>query len=323
LAKRKYAEIVTDDTRFRNFKGEMSFDDLAHRFLEEIKHQKSIQTSAGRMKRLQNFFRGRRIGTVTREDAVALREKLKAEVTSRGTERASATVNRHLQLLRAMFNLAVRHGWLTVNPLAQARLLLRENLSTPRILSDDELERIFNACTGDLAYMKSLLEFLLLSGCRPREVLLLEWRDIDWQMSRVHLRNTKVGHDRIIAMGMRLRQVLTSIPRLSDTWVFVNPQTLKPYGHTSKRFNIFRPTFPEKMWRRVLQQAGITDPDVTVYCFRRTAATLLAKQLGLHEAARVLGHVNLSTTTRYAAVTSDVYDKAAELLEEKVRQAAS
>jgi integrase len=320
MAKTIYARIVGEEGKYRHLQGTMPFSTLLERYLEENRSKPSYDKMEQRAKRLVEFFAETSIAKIRRQDAIKFREQLRKETTRRGQQRSNADTNRYLQLLRGALNFAVLNEWLAVNPLARANLLLTENKGVPRFFTDEEIERILTACYGELEYYRPMIEFCLLTGCRTREMLLLTWDAVDFEGSRIHFHNTKTKHDRFVIMSMELRRLLSNLPRLSE-YVFPNPKTGQPYGHFSERYGKLFPQFPRKAWEMIRKRAGLTDTLATPYTFRRTAATVLAKSLGLHEAAEILGHADIKTTMIYAKVVSETYNQAAEILETKLRKA--
>lgn len=319
MARAEYARVVHVDARYRHLQGEMPFGDLIQRYLAEHKHKPSFLWIDTRCRRLLAFFGNRSIGTIRREDTIRLRDQLKGEITRRGTGRSNADVNRHLEVLRSALNYAVNNEWLAINPIRRG-VMMREREHTIRFFSEEEIERILDTCVGPLAHIRPMLEFCLLTGSRTAEMLMLKWEDVDFDGSRIHFRNTKTAQDRFVKMGIALRRLFYDLPRFEGCdYVFPNPLTKRPYGHYSKKYGRFIPGFPRKVWQKIRKQAMLTDAGAVPYTLRRTAATILAKNLGLHEAQEILGHANISTTRKYAAVTSDTYDRAAEVLEGSIK----
>jgi integrase len=217
----------------------------------------------------------------------------------------------------------VQNEWLAVSPFKHG-ITLREQEHPIRYFTDQEMHRILDACVGPIAHVRPMIEFCLLTDCRTAEMLCLRWEDVDFEGSRIHFRNTKTAVDRFVKMGLELRRLLYNLPRFEGCeWVFPSPRILRPYGHTSKKYQRFLPQFPRKVWNTIRKRAMLTDKAAVPYGFRRTSATILAKNLGLHEAQEILGHSDIATTRRYAAVVADTYDRAAEVLEERVSRAVN
>lgn len=111
------------------------FEDAAKLFLEDhCKQKKSHRDDCYRMKRLVSVFGGKALSEITPQDMQRLRGKLSQEVSV-------GTINRHLALLKTMFNKMVEWGKADNNPASNVRLL-HENNHRIRYLTDDEELRL-------------------------------------------------------------------------------------------------------------------------------------------------------------------------------------
>lgn len=250
-------------------------------------------------------FRAERLKTPTRGDIARHREKLehdpKAELCS---TRSIASVNRELALLRRMFNVAVREGWLTRNPFTAGETLisLADERKRERILTREEEARLLAACTGRRAHLKALVVAALDTGCRQGELLKLRWRDVDLDARSLVLQafNTKTLRERGVAMTTRLYLELESLWEKSskdlDALVFGIADNVK-HSFTAAR-----------------AKAGL--PDVRFHDLRHTAATrLVGLHMPLAEVGRVLGHTQPSTTYRYVNANAETARRAAAALD--------
>ncbi len=123
-------------------------------------------------------------------------------------------------------------------------------------------------------------------------------------------------YGRIVHVNSKYRHWQGDIP-----FIFPNPKTGKPFGHASREYERFFPQSPRKAWEIIAKRANLTDRLATPYTFRRTAGTILAKDLGLQGAAEILDHSELSTTRCYVGVVSETHDRAAQVLETSIRRA--
>lgn len=80
-----------------------------------------------------------------------------------------------------------------------------------------------------------------------------------------------------------------------------------------------RPLAPNNVrrtFRQILKSVGLDGIDITPHAFRRTAATLLARDIDLNVAAEVLGHASTRTTkAHYAEPAPHANEAAAQALE--------
>lgn len=76
---------------------------------------------------------------------------------------------------------------------------------------------------GAANHLKPLLAFLFCTGARVGEAVALEWPDVDLRHSRVTLRETKNGDDRIVEMPARAVAALANLPGERTGRVFLAP----------------------------------------------------------------------------------------------------
>ena len=82
-------------------------------------------------------------------------------------------INRDIEVLRKMFNIAIDNGWLTKNPCKSVKKLRQEN-KLERYLTPEEEFRLLNNCTGRLSHLKAIIQFALNTGMRKEEILSLK-----------------------------------------------------------------------------------------------------------------------------------------------------
>jgi len=71
-----------------------------------------------------------------------------------------------------------------------------------------------------------------------------------------------------------------------------------------------------RVFREILRNAGLEGMEISPHAFRRTAATLLANELGMQAAADMLGHTSTSTTkAHYAEPDRTVKSEPADVLQ--------
>lgn len=207
-------------------------------------------------------------------------------------------------MLRHLFNIAVREGWLLRNPFAAGKPLINvaDETKRERVLSAEEEVRLLAACIGARAHLKPILICALDTGMRQGEIFKLKWADVDLVTRRltVQAMNSKTLRARQIALTERLTRALQALHALAPP----DPEALA--------FGI--ETNVTKSFRAVRKETGLTD--VRFHDLRHTAATRLAQRgLALTEIARILGHANITTTFRYTNNDDTTLDRAAALLD--------
>jgi len=157
---------------------------------------------------LTEHFGKRRVQLITHSDIAAYRARRLNTQTKRGAKRCAASVNRELELLRAILNYAWRSGWLLRNPFSFGDPLISkaQEIHRERILTPEEEERLLAACTGRRAHLRPLLIAALDTAMRKGELLKLVWSDVDLTEGLIRLRatTTKTMKARTVGITARL-----------------------------------------------------------------------------------------------------------------------
>jgi integrase len=246
-----------------------------------------------------------------REITVPVVERLLASVRSNhGPGAAKSTRN----VLSGILGMAVRHGRLPANPVAEASAQRTpRSRPGPRALTPEESEQIRTLLAADMTSVShglpDLVEFLLGTGLRIGEACAIQPRDVDLQAGtltvtgtviRARLRGLSIqqfpkteASRRVLALPSQtvvlLKRRLATVPADADPPViFPSPLgRLRDPNNTSGDL------------RQALDRAGY--PWVTAHTFRRTVATRLDEAgLSARQIADHLGHSRPS-------LTQDVY----------------
>ena len=136
---------------------------------------------------------------------------------------------------------------------------------------------------------------LLRSGCRPNEICRAAFEHIETTDSgsrlivlKEHKTAKKTGKPRVIPIGRRLGRLI----ELSTHGRTTGPLFLTPHRRQWTPSNLSR-TFKEA------RRAAGLDSDLVLYCARHHKGTVVCEKHGIHAAAQVLGHTQLTTTQRY------------------------
>ena len=114
-------------------------------------------------------------------------------------------------VLKNAFRQAVRLGYILSSPMDKLERV-EHTRERGRALTVDEQARFLQALDGDRR--KPLYLFYLLSGCRCSEGLAIEWRDIDENSGRIHIRGTKTASaERYVPLFPQIRALLANLPR--------------------------------------------------------------------------------------------------------------
>ena len=241
------------------------------------------------------------------------RQLLAGTPTHKGTKPSASTVNRYTATLASTLSYAVKQlRWLSENP-CKNLLKLKEDPGRDRILADDEIARLLDACRRSKSpYLYPIVLVALTTGARRGEILGLEWRNVDFDNRLAHLKQTKNGRPRSVALADAVVAVLKALYALR------NPQ--KPLVFASK--TPFGQVDIKKAWAEALKRAGIHDyhfHDLR-HQFCTFAAGMGASNL---ELATATGHSTLAMLQRYTHMDAEVTKKYSKHISERILQGDS
>lgn len=219
-------------------------------------------------------------------------------------QRSIRSVNIEMSLLRRMFSVAQREGWIIKTPFRSGDSLISaaDEVQRQRILTRDEEERLLAACEGPRRHLRSILICALDTGMRKGELFKLRWAEVDLigRIIRIQAFNTKTMREREVSMSSRVAR------ELGELWATNQP---KPddlvFGieHTIKR-----------SFKTACQLAKITG--FRFHDTRHTHATrMIEGGMALASVARRLGHEQITTTYRYVNPTPDAGERAVDILD--------
>ncbi len=184
------------------------FEDATKDYLTWSKaHKKSWKTDEHWLTRLKASFSGKMLEEITPEAV----ERFKLELAE---TRKKATVNRHLALLRHLFNRLIRQrAYGGRNPVPAVGLFREENART-RWLTPDEEEKLFGVIPEPY---KSFCRVALYTGCRRSELLAARWDFLDSERGLLTLPTSKSGKPRHIELSSLVLETLARVPRRLDT----------------------------------------------------------------------------------------------------------
>jgi len=274
-------------------KGELLFEKLAEIYLDYSKTTKlSYKSDVSTLKKLQAFFNGKRLNEISPiliESYRSMRKKQKKGSGEKAKTLKNSTINREVEVLRKMLNIAIDNNWLDNNPCSSKRIRpLREDRNRERFLNPEEEATLIEKCVGEFSYMRPIIITALNTAMRKGEILNLTWKNVNLDRNFITVTKTKSGQDRYIPISPILRKELLQLNKnvISD-YVFTNPETKNPY-HDLKR------SFPS-----ICKKAEIEG--IVFHDLRHTAATrMVACGVDLVTVKDILGHSDIKTTMRYS-----------------------
>ncbi|CAM2808162.1 tyrosine-type recombinase/integrase [Vibrio mytili] len=215
--------------------------------------------------------------------------------------------NHCLTLLKSMFNRAdLPNPLIGINKIDEA-LHRRE-----RVLSRDELQKLFTAMEEEEQIYQDVILLLLLTAQRKASVLSMEWNEINAEQKAwvIPISKIKSKKPHVVPLSDKSMEILTRrFSERSPGERFVFPSPTSKTGHISEKSGA------QSFWRRVTKRAGLYSKDrkqsVRIHDLRRTMATMQVSRGGsLQATSKLLGHSSIG-------ITNDVY---AHLELEAVRQ---
>lgn len=253
------------------------------------------------------FFGKYRLDEISSAQIEKFKMKRQQTPTKNGSERRPATVNRELENLSRMFNLAIDMGIPLINPCLKVQSLSEDN-ERNRYLSDAEERRLLDVLQGRRKHLRSIVLIDLQTGLRKRELLSLRWQNVDFERDVIQVMNsrrerTKSGRSRSVPLTSIAREELLALHKESgwSEYVFVNSKTFKPLTDVKKAFT------------SALSKAGIED--FHFHDLRHTCATRLGDRgASAFEIAQIMGWSDIRMAMRYTHATCDGIRRAMHLL---------
>ena len=244
------------------------------------------------------------------------KEGIKAKQTKRGRTEAEVThttINRELAFLRAMFNVLIKAGKATRNPVSLVTFF--EEIQKERVLTYEEETRIIEALEKlDKRYdhLGDMISIALNTGMRQGEILAMEkgWINLKESVIIVPRQAQKrKKKDKRVPINSAIRPIIERLLRENreSEYLFVNPKT-------GSRFYAI-----QNSWNGVLKEAGLEGkPGVDKLRFhdlRHTAATNLGRNgKDIKFIAQILGHSDVRTSARYIHYSDEDLKEGAEFL---------
>lgn len=273
---------------------------------QEAKSRKS------RLKNIQSIWGAKtRIASLTHQDGIKLRKKLLDK-----NKLSKPSVNKHLQDIKRLFDLALANNVIQVNAMARVQSLkiaAHEKFKPTAISASDvekllELARLNDQKTGrkikgERLFLGGFLELFLLfyfgCGLRRIEVLRLNWTMVDLNNRMISLPGsiTKNKKPRTIGIGSRLFQKLSEINRKT--------------GHVMPQY------YPDTITTQIRAFFDSCGYSIRLHDARHTFSTILQEYgVSIEDTRDRLGHSDNEMTAHYTHLIEQGADF--EVLEDRL-----
>ena len=224
----------------------------------------------------------------------------------------NTTINKHIVLLKRLFNLAERWDFQDVKTgnINRVRKLF-EGEPTQHFLSQHDLTLILKACDqSDNLFLGKIVRFLILTGCRKGEALQARWSQIDLKFGIWTVPITKNGRPRRIFISSTCREFLKKLIEFREEFnllsadndpLFTNLNSGRPYKCI------------QTAWMYAKKSCG--KEEVRIHDLRHTFASILINNgATIYEVQRLLGHSSVNVTQRYAHLLPNKLCETADLI---------
>ena len=205
-----------------------------------------------------------------------------------------ASANRMLTILKAILNKAY-HDELVQENTTWRRVKPFGNVDEPiiRFLTEDECQRLINACSADL---RMLVKAALFTGARYGELARLTIEDINLDIGKIYIKPSKSGRGRHIPLSAEGRDFFETLVtgKTRDILAFAR-QDGKSWGKD----------YQHRPLKEACKNATIF-PAIGFHELRHTYASLLAQRgADLLTISKLLGHADTRITSRHYAYLCD------------------
>jgi site-specific recombinase XerD len=181
----------------------------------------------------------------------------------------------------------------------------RKEDTLPAVLSQEQVVCLLQAEPN--LKMRTAFTTIYAAGLRVSELVALTARDIDSARMVIRIQQAKGRKDRYVMLSEQLLTILRAYWKCTRPphWLFPGPDPSKPVTTRSL----------QRTFRSAADRAGL-DASVTVHTLRHSFATHLLEQgVDIRVIQDLLGHRQITSTTRYARVALNIIAKIQSPLE--------
>ena len=326
LKERFYGAKITVPMLYDMLKEE---DSINHRKISYINTQENNYNKHIR----EYFINVDNVGKLTYEDIYQFREQLRQKIGQNTDKPLSTnTINKIMILLKKIFDVGLRKGYYSNNPV---KLLKKLPIEKPKIQfwTIAEFQQFLKLFEIDEYNIKLLFTVLFFTGLRLGEALALTWQDVDFTSNTIHVTKstyvnkgishisttkTKAGTRRII-INKKLSQEL-------ETWQKKQEKQLQQFSNDITTLQVFQNSpiiitqdAIEKQYKKILERDN-TLKKIRIHDFRHSHASLLINNGEDYLVVKErLGHASITTTIDtyshlYPSKQKELADKLDDLL---------
>jgi integrase len=278
---------------------EKTFKEMMERYMTEHSQprKKSWRRDKISLLHLLPFFKGHFLRDITSESI----SQYKAQRYQEGAK--PSTLNRELSLMKHAFDLALKEwNWIRENPMSKVKME-RENNERDRVLSYEDEERLLAASPP---WLKEIIQFALDTGAREREILSLQWPQVDLFRKVMSIRQEKTGFTKSIPLTSTVFELLKSKAKVRHLHCSLVVPSENDTQITASNLG--------RALRNALTKTEIKD--FRFHDLRHTFASRLAQRgIDLYLIQKLLGHREPRMVQRYAHHSVESLRAGIEVLE--------
>jgi len=246
----------------------------------------------------------------------------------------SGAANRCLSLLSKAFNLSIRWGWRTTNPVQHVQKYKENKIE--RFLSEKEFSFLAEAIRDEEQreeanpYAIAAIRLLIFTGARRSEILTLRWDAVDFNRNTINLADSKTGAKSIFLNPPALELLSTLAHQDQNPYVICGLKEKAHLSDVNRPWRNIRERATVKMWleiediknlielnnpnlgnttlkeiKSLADKATIELPrgllDLRLHDLRHSFASIaVGGGMSLPMIGKLLGHTQTATTARYA-----------------------
>lgn len=257
-------------------------------------NNKNWKENIGRLKAVKVFWINKKYIDDIQPDDI---EKLKMYLINLG--KSTTTVNRYLEIISKMYNIAIDNDWINKNPIKKDIKFKIKNYQV-RYASKDEEAKLYLHSKG---IMRDIIFIAFNTGLREANIIFLQGKNINLDFKMIELTENKGNKHLKIPMNSKVYDYFKDKHFEPDEYIFKFENTNKPYA--IRTFN--------SHWDELKEKAGISN--LRFHDLRHTVGTRLAKSgVPVNVIKELLGHSDVKTTMRYVHCANKQLNEAVELL---------
>lgn len=196
-------------------------------------------------------------------------------------------INLSFFLLWEIFQYAIKSGYLNDNPALHIELFNIPAVSRPHGLTEAEIQAIYRQSSP---LLRTIIEFMLLTGMRWPDLARIRWRDIDQNKGVIHIFSSAAGRD--IPITLPIKEILDSLEKRKSA------ESSAVFTGISGRPVDVKSLYLQ--FRELIYNCGLTNK-VSLDCLRHTfAISLLKRGVPLADLYRYLGLSDIARAMIYA-----------------------